>query len=123
MSRAAQRLQDVGAPGGADLARFAASPDGQLIATSRDRVPVDLWDSSTGEHLAALWPDTGDSVIDLSWSQDGELLAIALFDGNGGSAVVVDRTGAELARIREEAGLILIVRELQPRRSSAGDDP
>ena len=100
-------LQDIGAPGGADLARFAASPDGQLIATSRDRVPVDLWDSSTGEHLAALWPDTGDSVEDLSWSQDGELLAIALADDNGSSAVVVDRTGAELARIREEAGLLL----------------
>ena len=102
-----ERLQDVGGLGGADIARFAASPDGQLIATSRDRVPVDLWDSSTGEHLAALWPDTGDEVTDLSWSQDGELLAIALFDGDRGSTVVVDRTGAELARIRLEAGVIV----------------
>ena len=70
-------------PGWGGLERFAASPDGQLIATSRDTVPVDLWDSSTGEHLAALWPDTGEAVDDLSWSQDGELLAIALFDGDG----------------------------------------
>ena len=100
-----ERLQDVGGLGGADIARFAASPDGQLIATSRVTVPVDLWDSSTGEHLAALWPDTGDEVTDLSWSQDGELLAIALFDGDRSSAVVVDRTGAELARIRWEAGV------------------
>jgi WD40 repeat protein len=103
-----ERLQDVGAPGGADIARFAASPDGQLIATSKGVVPVDLWDSSTGEHLAALWPGTGDEVTDLSWSQDGELLAIALFDGNQrGSTVVVDRTGAELARIRFRARILI----------------
>ncbi len=78
------------------------SPDETVVATSSDQIPVDLWDVATGEHLLALRPEAGNYVTDLDWSADGELLAIALADDVGGSIVVVDRSGAVQAELRED---------------------
>ncbi len=97
------RRWSVGRPGGADLERFAVTPDETVVATSGDRLPVDLWDVATGDHLQALTPaDAGTFVTDMAWSADGEHLAIALADERGGSVVVVDRSGAVQAELPEE---------------------
>ena len=83
-----------------------ASADGQLIATASSGGPVDVWDAATGEHRfavgAVVRPDQW--VWGLAWSPDAQLLAVVVNDEERGEVLIVDRSGAELARLAEEPG-------------------
>jgi WD40 repeat protein len=87
------------------------SDDGRLLATSSGEGPLNVWDASTGEHRFAV-PIDAFAVTDVEWSRDGERLAIAFERLAGdtqdfpvqGEVAVVDRSGAEVARLREERG-------------------
>jgi WD40 repeat protein len=77
------------------------SGDGQLLATTGWGRPVNVWDASTGEHrfsvVADSWYQWG-----LDWSHDSELLAIVRNIGERGDVVIVDRSGAQVAELRED---------------------
>ncbi|MDQ3738481.1 MAG: winged helix-turn-helix domain-containing protein [Actinomycetota bacterium] len=88
------------------FARLDLSDDGRLLATGIGH-GVDVWDRSTGDHRFAFSLDTDEYVAGLEWTRKAELLAIVvenLDDDRFGQVVVVDRSGAEVARLREESG-------------------
>ena len=91
-----------------DVYRMALSPDGELLATASGDLPVELWDAETGEHVRSVEPEGLSAFVnDLSWSPDGEHLALglALFDTSDdtlGATVVIDREGTEVSRLVEE---------------------
>ncbi len=100
--------RSVGADDGHDdVYAMALSPDGELLATASGELPVELWDVATGEHLGTVAPKGLDAfVVDLSWSPDGEHLALGLYlfdtpDDTLGTTVVVDRKGTEVSRLVE----------------------
>jgi WD40 repeat protein len=69
---------------------------------------VQLWDAQTGAQLASFVPpDFDEYVTGLAWTVDGQHLAVAGGDIDSSSVVVVDRTGAVLARFREEPEVYL----------------
>jgi WD40 repeat protein/DNA-binding SARP family transcriptional activator len=88
------------------------SPDGQLVAASSAGGPVNIWDAATGAHRAAVSVDG--EVWDQQWSHDGELLAIVVNDFEQGRVVIVDRTGAEVATVREAPGHIVETASFSP---------
>jgi WD40 repeat protein/DNA-binding SARP family transcriptional activator len=100
-----RRVGDVGhVPRGesSDVIRMAVDPAASLLATSTGSLPVKIWDTTTGEHLRDVVPDPGQvAVIDLDWSSDGRHLAITI-GGDGCWVVVVDRSGSEVRRVREQ---------------------
>jgi WD40 repeat protein/DNA-binding winged helix-turn-helix (wHTH) protein len=69
-----------------EAGRAVPSPTGHLLATAgRKQGPlpggsVDVWDSTTGRHVATLAGSTG--VVDLAFSSDGSRLATASHDGS-----------------------------------------
>ena len=83
-----------------------ASGDGQLIATTNWSGPVNVWDAVTGEHRfavpAVVHPDQ--YMWGLEWSPDSKLLAVVVNGDERGEVLIVDRSGAELARLAEEPG-------------------
>ena len=90
-----------------DVYGMALSPDGKLLATTSGDLGVELWDAVTGEHVRSFEPEGLSAfVIDLSWSPDGEHLALGLIlfdtpDDTLGATVVVDREGTEVSRLVE----------------------
>jgi WD40 repeat protein/DNA-binding SARP family transcriptional activator len=80
------------------------SDDGKRLAMV-ERRGVTVTDVATGAlQFTIPWGDAG-WVSDLAWSGDGELLAISFGqDFQRGVAVVVDGSGAEVARLKEETG-------------------
>jgi WD40 repeat protein len=91
-----------------DVYGMALSPDGRLLATTSGELPVELWDTVTGEHVRSVDPEGLSAfVADLSWSPDGEHLALGLglyntSDDTYGATVVFDRKGTEVSRLVEE---------------------
>lgn len=70
------------------------SPDGTLIATSMGDATV--WHAASGTQLF-----TVAEAPDVAWSPDGELLAMASFEGG---VKIVDRSGGEVAALGAEPG-------------------
>jgi WD40 repeat protein/DNA-binding SARP family transcriptional activator len=92
-----------------DIGWLDLSDDGQLLATTGWSGPVNVWDASTGAHRFAVSIDPedgyfGSSVWDVEWSPDGEVLAMMRYDRERGEVIIVDRSGAEVATLREEPG-------------------
>ena len=88
-----------------DVGWVDVSSDGQLLATSSSEGPVAVRDAATGAHRFAV--DVDGEVWGIEWTRDGELLAIVVNDFEQGKVVIVDRTGAEVATLREEMGQIV----------------
>jgi WD40 repeat protein len=79
-----------------------------LIAVVRSDGSVRVWDMATGHD--AFTVDAGPAVapfMSVSWSRDGNLLAVAANDGHTGRATIVDRTGHVVAVRQEEFGVAL----------------
>jgi WD40 repeat protein/DNA-binding SARP family transcriptional activator len=93
---------------GAEVFRLAVSPDDRLIAALRLDGSVRVWDMATGRDAFAV--DAGPALapfMAVSWSRDGNLLAVAANDGHTGRATIVDRTGHVVAVRQEEFGVAL----------------
>jgi WD40 repeat protein len=88
-----------------DVGWVDLSSDGQLLATTSSEGPVDVRDATTGAHRFAVEVDG--EVWGIEWSRDGQLLAIVVNDYEQGKVVIVDRTGAEVATLREDTGQIV----------------
>lgn len=83
----------------ADTFLLAVDPAQGTVATSTGVLPVRLW-AADGTEIADVAPAAGDpSVIDLDWSDDGELLAIAIGTSDGCFVSIVDRSGIEQGRL------------------------
>lgn len=80
------------------------SDDGKLLATL-DPHGVRVVDVATGApRFTVPWGDA-DGVQDFTWSRDSALLAISFaFNARPGEVVVVDDSGAEVARLKEVRG-------------------
>jgi WD40 repeat protein len=90
------RISDVVEP----VVYLAASPDGSFLATARNfTAVVDVWDPVTGDHLFEANP--GGEIAGLDWSDDGEHLAVASYEGY---ATIFDRTGNRAALLNEGEG-------------------
>jgi WD40 repeat protein len=99
----------IGRAGHSTLAVLAVdvSPDGRLIATAGSSPKV--WDAATGEEVLTVRSDGG--VEDVAWSPDGRFLATV--DGVGVTKIV-DRSGREVAVLREEPGFGLSAVSFSP---------
>jgi WD40 repeat protein len=86
-------------PPGTDVNVLDVTSDGALIATGGDKT-VKVWNAETGEEVFTVGHDEG--VGDVSWSPDGTLLASA--GDFAGVAKIVDRTGDDVAVLREAPG-------------------
>jgi WD40 repeat protein len=89
------------------LLAIDVSSDGRLIAAAGPTAQV--WDAKTGEEMFAVRSDGG--VEDLDWSPDGTLLATA---SSGGLVKIVDRSGREVAALREDPGFRLSALQFSP---------
>jgi WD40 repeat protein len=63
---------------------------------------LQVWDATTGEEAIATDPSSSTSGI--AWSRDGDYLAAADNSGGRGLVTIRDRTGREIAVLREEPG-------------------
>jgi WD40 repeat protein len=97
----------IGPRGGAlagDVQLLAMSSDGQLLATGANPGQARIWDVSTGEVVSVI---AAPGIRDLAWGGDPGLLAVSMWEATGDAVVVVDRSGAELARFDEEPGYFI----------------
>jgi WD40 repeat protein len=78
------------------------SPDGGLVAVVSFSGRLQVWDATTGEEAIATEPSSSTSGI--AWSPDGDYLAAADNSGDRGLVTIRDRTGREIAVLREEPG-------------------
>jgi WD40 repeat protein len=89
--------QTVVSPGGI-VDNIAWSPDGALIATASDGRAT-VWDANDRREVFAV--AYGDDFGSVAWDPDGDNLAVVGYR----QAIVVDRGGAEVARITAVPGL------------------
>jgi WD40 repeat protein len=86
-----------------DASHIAPTRDGSLVATINDHARVSgegvvpVWDVATGDLLFTA--RVGTFVSYAEWSPDGQVLAIAGGDANGGSITMVDHSGRTIAVI------------------------
>jgi WD40 repeat protein/DNA-binding SARP family transcriptional activator len=90
-------------PSGTDLLAIEVSSDGELIATASADGVAKVWDAATGEERFTV--RSGPGVNDVDWSPDGDVLATASVEGDAGLVTIVDRSGEEVAVLREESGV------------------
>ena len=83
------------------------SPNGSLIAAAGPEAHV--WDAQTGEDVFTLRLQGG--VEDVAWSSDGRLLAGVSSEG---VTRIVDRSGEEVAVLREDPGFRLSAVQFSP---------
>lgn len=76
-TRTARRISSLGPA----VLHIAGSPDGRWLATQADPLTVTLWSSKTGSQVFSL-PKTSGPIWSLTWSPDGERLAVGLADGS-----------------------------------------
>lgn len=82
----------------------ALAPDGEVVATTPERLPLHLWDATTGDHLGSTSIFDGAGVYDAAWSHDGSRLALSLDVAGDSRLLILDRSGKEVATIEEEPG-------------------
>jgi WD40 repeat protein len=81
------------------------SGDGQLIAAAAFDEPVNVWNASTGElrfEVPVVGPDSDGFVWAMQWSPDGERLAVGTEIDGQTEVVITDRSGTQLATLRDE---------------------
>ena len=89
---------------GSDVWSGELSDDGKMLATLGPR-GVSVRDVSTGAPRFTVPWGGADYMPDMAWSRDSALLAISFSTfGRRGEVVVVDGSGAEVARLREVRG-------------------
>lgn len=93
----------IDGPSGTDVFAIDVNRDGRLIATASTDGFARVWDAATGHE--AFTVHRGAQVDDVAWSPNGDLLATAIRDGDTGLVTIVDRSGDEVATVREEAGV------------------
>jgi WD40 repeat protein/DNA-binding SARP family transcriptional activator/class 3 adenylate cyclase len=87
---------------GVEATQIEASPDGGLVAAVSFNGRLQVWDATTGAEAMATDPSSSTSGI--AWSPDGDYLAAADNSGDRGLVTIRDRTGREIAVLREEPG-------------------
>ena len=99
-----ERLSQIRPPPVPRVFDVEVSDDGQLVATLGPR-GITVRDASTwASHFTIPW-GKADWVTNMDWSPDGDLLALALFyRDRPGRVLVMDQSGAEVARLPEEPG-------------------
>jgi WD40 repeat protein len=93
-----------GEPGSIGFSHVDVNPDGSLIAGASDRSVV-VWDVQTGMKVFSYVP-LGAYVDEITWSPDGAVLAVSATDAR--FTAILDRTGAEVAKVREADGYLPI---------------
>ena len=87
-----------------EVEQLAVSPDGLLVASAVAQGPVELWDASTGEHFRTVLDRLASQrVVALTWSHDGEVLAVARTYDLVGRVDIVTRAGERVSDFYEES--------------------
>jgi WD40 repeat protein len=91
-----------------DVQRLSLSPDGRLLVVADSRMPVPVWDTSTGQVAFVIGKGRSDDVSEIVWDGSGEHLAVGLNPyGTPSRVLVFDRTGAPVGRISGEDGITI----------------
>jgi WD40 repeat protein len=90
------------------------SPDGGLVAAVSFSGRLQVWDATTGEEVIATDPASSEWVAWVAWSPGGDYLAAAENSGDRGLVTIRDRTGREIAVVREEPGASVASVEFSP---------
>ena len=93
----------VDGPSGTDILAIEVSSDGQLIATASADGSATVWDAATGRgevHCSTPGRDQRRG----RGARMATLLATAGVEGDAGLVTIVDRSGEEVAVLREESG-------------------
>jgi WD40 repeat protein len=89
---------------GVEATQIEVSPDGGLVAAVSFSGRLQVWDATTGEEVIATHPTSSEWVAWVAWSPGGDYLAAAENSGDRGLVTIRDRTGREIAVVREEPG-------------------
>ena len=89
---------------GVEATQIEVSPDGGLVAVVSFSGQLQVWDATTGEEAIATDPASSEWVAWVAWSPGGDYLAAAENSGDRGLVTIRDRTGREIAVVREEPG-------------------
>jgi WD40 repeat protein len=111
-AEAGKRSETIGRPQSSSgtsggILAIDVSSDGRLIAAAGPTAKA--WNAETGIEVSTVRSDGG--VEDLDWSPDGSLLATA---GSGGLIKIVDRSGKEMAALREDPSFRLSAVQFSP---------
>jgi WD40 repeat protein/DNA-binding SARP family transcriptional activator/class 3 adenylate cyclase len=90
-------------PSGIDILAIDVSEDGNSIATASADGSASVWDTASSERRFTIGPEAG--ISDVAWSPNGDLLATAGTDGGTGLVRIIDRSGEDVAVLREESGV------------------
>jgi WD40 repeat protein len=93
----------IDGPSGTDVFAIDVSSDGRMVATASWDGSARAWEAATGHEAFTVTRES--PVDDVAWSPNGDLLATAMRDGETGLVTVVDRSGDEVATLREEASV------------------
>jgi WD40 repeat protein len=110
------RLNTIGgsASVAGDVTMLEMNVDGNLIAATNWEGLVDVWSAATGELVFSTQSEGDDGLADLTWSGNGEMLAIASADTERGQVAILDRAGARLGTIVAEPGFTFRSVSLSP---------
>jgi WD40 repeat protein len=99
-----ERLSQIRPPPVPQVYWAEMSDDGRLLVTIGPR-GITVRDAATwAPHFTIPWDEAG-LVEDMAWSSNGDLLALAISPDDGpGQVLVMDESGAEVARLEEEPG-------------------